>query len=68
MILDFLKTAANLKKISRQGWINKLSLDSPESVADQDSGLSIDNLFIHPCLDIFFKFAAVLRKSNIILS
>ena len=29
-----------------------------------DSGLSIDNLSIHPCLGIFFKFNAVLKKSS----
>lgn len=34
MILDFFKTAANLKNISRQGWVDKLSITNPESVAD----------------------------------
>jgi putative hydrolase of HD superfamily len=34
MILDFFHISANLKKIPRQGWIDKLSIDSPESVAD----------------------------------
>jgi len=46
MILDFLKTAANLKKISRQGWINKLSLDSPESVADHSYSMAIIGMVI----------------------
>ena len=46
MILDFFKTAANLKKISRQGWINKLSLDNPESVADHSYSMAIIGMVI----------------------
>ena len=46
MILDFLKTAANLKKISRQGWVNKLSIDSPESVADHSYSMAIIGMVI----------------------
>lgn len=34
MILDFFNIIVNLKKTPRQGWIDKLSLDKPESVAD----------------------------------
>ncbi len=41
MILDFFKTAANLKKIHRQGWIDKLSLDNPESVADHSYSMAV---------------------------
>jgi putative hydrolase of HD superfamily len=46
MILDFFKTAANLKKIHRQGWIEKLSLDSPESVADHSYSMAIIGMVI----------------------
>jgi len=46
MILDFLKTAANLKKISRQGWIDKLSLDNPESVADHSYSMAVIGMVI----------------------
>ncbi len=46
MILNFLKTAANLKKISRQGWIDKLSLDNPESVADHSYSMAIIGMVI----------------------
>ncbi len=46
MVLDFLKTAANLKKISRQGWIDKLSLDNPESVADHSYSMAIIGMVI----------------------
>ena len=46
MILDFLKTAVNLKKISRQGWIDKLSLNSPESVADHSYSMAIMGMVI----------------------
>ena len=41
MILDFLNTTANLKRILRQGWINKLSLERPESVADHTFSMAI---------------------------
>lgn len=41
MVIDFLKTAANLKKISRQGWIDKLSINDPESVADHTYSMAI---------------------------
>ena len=46
MILDFFKTAANLKKISRQGWIDKLSLDNPESVADHSYSMAVISMVI----------------------
>ena len=46
MILDFFKTAANLKKISRQGWIDKLSLDNPESVADHTYSMAVIGMVI----------------------
>ncbi|MCH8915336.1 MAG: HD domain-containing protein [Thaumarchaeota archaeon] len=46
MILDFFKTAANLKKISRQGWIEKLSLDNPESVADHTYSMAVIGMVI----------------------
>ena len=46
MALDFFKTAANLKNISRQGWIDKLSLDSPESVADHSYSMAIMSMVI----------------------
>ena len=41
MILDFFHTSANLKKIPRQGWIDKLSIDKPESVADHTFSMAI---------------------------
>ena len=46
MILDFFKTAANLKNISRQGWMDKLSLDTPESVADHSYSMAIMSMVI----------------------
>jgi putative hydrolase of HD superfamily len=46
MILDFFKTAVNLKNISRQGWINKLSLKYPESVADHSYSMAIMGMVI----------------------
>jgi len=46
MILDFFKTAANLKKISRQGWIDKLSLENSESVADHSYSMAVISMVI----------------------
>jgi len=46
MILDFFKTAINLKNISRQGWIDKLSLKHPESVADHSYSMAIMGMLI----------------------
>ncbi len=46
MILDFFKTAVNLKNISRQGWINKLSLKHPESVSDHSYSMAIMGMVI----------------------
>ena len=41
VILDFFKNALNLKNISRQGWIDKLSIKYPESVADHSYSMAI---------------------------
>ncbi len=41
MILDFLNIAANLKTVPRQGWIDKLSIKNPESVADHIYSMAI---------------------------
>src|SRR3989338_10806005 len=41
LILDFFHTSANLKKIPRQGWIDKLSIDNPESVADHTFSMAM---------------------------
>ena len=45
-ILDFLKDASNLKNIPRQGWIDKLSIIHPESVADHSYSMSIMAMII----------------------
>lgn len=41
MIFNFLNTSANLKKILRQGWIDKLSIEKPESVADHTFSMAV---------------------------
>ena len=41
MITNFFKTAINLKKIQRQGWVDKLSISNPESVADHSYSMAI---------------------------
>lgn len=46
MILDFFKTVINLKKIHRQGWIDKLSLLHPESVADHSYSMAMMGMII----------------------
>ena len=46
MILDFLKIAVNLKTIPRQGWIEKLSIKNPESVAEHTYSMSIIGMIL----------------------
>ena len=46
MILDFFKTAANLKNIQRQGWIDKLSDETLESVADHSYSMAIMSMVL----------------------
>ena len=46
MILDFFKTSINLKKIHRQGWVDKLSITKPESVADHTYSMAIMGMII----------------------
>ena len=41
MILDFFNTVAHLKEVPRQGWIEKLSIVNPESVADHSYSVAI---------------------------
>ena len=41
MIIDFFNTSVKLKKIPRQGWIDKLSINDPESVADHTFSMAI---------------------------
>ena len=44
--LDFFKNALNLKNISRQGWIDKLSIEHPESVAYHSYSMAIMGMVI----------------------
>ena len=46
MLLDFFKTAANLKNIPRQGWIDKLSINNSESVAEHSYSMAIIGMVI----------------------
>ena len=41
MMLNFFTMAANLKNVSRQGWIDKLSISDPESVADHSYSMAV---------------------------
>ena len=46
MILEFLQTVVDLKKIPRQGWIDKLDMKTPESVADHAYSLAVLSMVI----------------------
>ncbi|WP_428326940.1 HD domain-containing protein [Nitrosopumilus sp.] len=46
MTEDFFKIAANLKNISRQGWIDKLAIENPESVADHTFSMAVIGMII----------------------
>lgn len=45
-LLDFFECAANLKKIKRQGWIDKIQIKNPESVADHSYSMAIIAMII----------------------
>lgn len=40
-MLEFFKTVAHLKKIQRQGWVDKVSIENPESVADHSYSMAL---------------------------
>ena len=40
-LLEFFKIVSNLKKIHRQGWIDKISINHPESVADHSYSMAL---------------------------
>ncbi len=46
MKLDFFKTVANLKKVSRQGWVDKLDISNPESVADHSFSMAVMSMVV----------------------
>ena len=46
MILDFFKISNNLKNVPRQGWIDKLALKHPESVADHTYSMTMMSMII----------------------
>lgn len=41
MVLGFLREAAGLKRVMRQGWIDRLGMGRPESVADHTYGVAV---------------------------
>ena len=45
-ILDFLTYSLNLKNVRRQGWIDKLSIENPESVADHSYSMAIMDMIL----------------------
>ena len=46
MIIDFFITAADLKSVPRQGWISKLGMKNPESVADHSYMTSLMSMVL----------------------
>ena len=46
MIVDFFKTALKLKNIQRQGWVDKLSIQNAESVADHTYCMAVMGMII----------------------
>ena len=45
-LLEFFKIAANLKKIPRQGWVDKISVNHPESVADHSYSMALISMLL----------------------
>lgn len=46
MIIDFFKIAANLKTISRKGWMEKLEMNNVETVADHSYMVSLMSMIL----------------------
>lgn len=46
MLIDFFKIVSNLKDVSRQGWIDKVSIDNPESVADHSYSMAVMSMIL----------------------
>ena len=46
MILNFFNTVANLKTVPRQGWIEKLNIQNPESVSDHTYSMTMMSLIL----------------------
>jgi len=46
MIADFFSTAAGLKSVPRQGWVSKLGMADPESVADHSYVTSLMSMVL----------------------
>ena len=52
MLDEFFKIALNLKAISRQGWIDKVAIKNPESVADHSFGTIVMAMVFGDYLDL----------------
>ena len=46
MLEDFFKNILDLKNIQRKGWINKLGIKNPESVADHSYSMTLMSMII----------------------
>ena len=46
MIVDFFKTAAKLKRVQRQGWVDRLSVPHAESVADHTYSMAVMGMVV----------------------
>ena len=46
MILDFFKTAAHLKRVRRQGWVERLFMPYAESVADHSYSMAMMGMVV----------------------
>ena len=45
-LLEFFECAANLKKVKRQGWIDKVQIKNPESVAEHSYSMAVMAMII----------------------
>jgi len=52
MIVDFFVAAAGLKSVPRQGWIDRLGVKNPESVADHSYMICLMSLVLSEDLDL----------------
>ena len=52
LLSNFFNHVLNLKTVPRQGWIDKLKLDNPESVADHSYSMAVIAMFLGDLLNM----------------
>jgi len=62
-IVSFFRTVCNLKKIKRVGWIHKLDIDLPESVADHSYSMCTISMVLADMLNLHTEH--IMKMANL---